>query len=290
MSWAIVFCLSVLSQLSSRQLSGGGVGEQTRSPPPSPHAVLLALMVPARHCCPAAFPCLDTEEPLLSRDEGGWAEAQPAALPSSRVADGQLAGCQGPSSPQQPPFPDIYGGDAQLWEAHFRGIGRAYRALGKEDDFAIRVLTEDFTLPFPFAWPPGPDPARGPLFYDPRDRAGFDFLLRGPGAQPPALLQPLHATAQAACKDGSSSSLSPGAGLGGSLPGSSPPWLRASPDWHGLWPAGPRAGRLMALRERQQISACQPWQNPSELGLWDCHPNTCSATCRLWLSGFLPCA
>ncbi|XP_056676994.1 uncharacterized protein C8orf90 homolog [Monodelphis domestica] len=102
----------------------------------------------------------------------------------------------GPAAPQEPPFPDIYGGDAQLWEAHFRGIGRAYRALGKEDDFAIRVLTEDFTLPFPYAWPPGPDPARGPLFYDPQDRTGFDFLLR-PGAPPPALLRPLHATAQA---------------------------------------------------------------------------------------------
>lgn len=104
----------------------------------------------------------------------------------------------GPAAPQEPPFPDIYGGDAQLWEAHFRGIGRAYRALGKENDFAIRVLTEDFTLPFPFAWPPGPDPARGPLFYDPHDRTGFDFLLRGPGAPPPALLRPLHSTAQAA--------------------------------------------------------------------------------------------
>ncbi|KAJ1076313.1 hypothetical protein K5549_021196, partial [Capra hircus] len=106
----------------------------------------------------------------------------------------------GPTAPQEPPFPDIYGGDAQLWEAHFRGIGRAYRALGKEDDFAIRVLTEDFTLPFPFAWPPGPDPARGPLFYDPHDRTGFDFLLRGPGALPPALLRPLHSTAQAALR------------------------------------------------------------------------------------------
>lgn len=109
-----------------------------------------------------------------------------------------VAPAAGPAAPPAPRFPDIYGGDAQLWEAHFRGIGRAYRALGKEDDFVIRVLTEDFTLPFPFAWPAGPDPATGPLFYDPRDRAGFDFLLRGPGAPPPALLRPLHATAQAA--------------------------------------------------------------------------------------------
>lgn len=106
----------------------------------------------------------------------------------------------GAGAPQEPPFPDIYGGDAGLWEAHFRGIGRAYRVLGKEEDLAIRVLTEDFTLPFPFAWPPGPDPARGPLFYDPHDRTGFDFLLRGPGAAPPALLRPLHATAQAAVR------------------------------------------------------------------------------------------
>uniref|UniRef100_A0A2K5CQD3 Chromosome 8 open reading frame 90 n=1 Tax=Aotus nancymaae TaxID=37293 RepID=A0A2K5CQD3_AOTNA len=106
----------------------------------------------------------------------------------------------GPVAPPEPAFPDIYGGDAQLWEAHFCGIGRAYRALGKQDDFSIRVLTEDFTLPFPFAWPPGPDPARGPLFYDPRDCSGFDFLLRGPGASPPALLRPLHAAAQAALR------------------------------------------------------------------------------------------
>ncbi|XP_054102556.2 uncharacterized protein C8orf90 homolog [Callithrix jacchus] len=106
----------------------------------------------------------------------------------------------GPAAPPEPAFPDIYSGDAQLWEAHFRGIRHAYRALGKQDDFSIRVLTEDFTLPFPFAWPPGPDPARGPLFYDPRDRSGFDFLLRGPGASPPALLRPLHATAQAALR------------------------------------------------------------------------------------------
>ncbi|XP_062935352.1 uncharacterized protein C8orf90 homolog [Cynocephalus volans] len=117
-----------------------------------------------------------------------------AGLPPPSVAT------PGAASPQELPFPDIYGGDVRLWEAHFRGIGRAYRALGKEDDLAIRVLTEDFTLPFPFAWPPGPDPARGPLFYDPHDRAGFDFLLRGPGAPPPALLRPLLATAQAAVR------------------------------------------------------------------------------------------
>ncbi|KAK2495328.1 hypothetical protein MC885_014177 [Smutsia gigantea] len=106
----------------------------------------------------------------------------------------------GPAAPQVPPFPDIYGGDAQLWEAHFHGIRRAYHALGKDCDFAIRVLTEDFTVPFPFAWPPGPDPARGPPFYDPHDRKDFDFLLRGPGAPPPALLRPLHAAAQAAVR------------------------------------------------------------------------------------------
>ncbi|XP_028917893.1 uncharacterized protein LOC114811045 [Ornithorhynchus anatinus] len=94
------------------------------------------------------------------------------------------------------PFPDIYGGDPQMWEAHFRGIHRAYQILGKEEDLAIRVLTEDFTLPFPYTWPPGPDTTRETLFYDPQDRTDYDFLLR-PGAQPPALLRPLHATAQA---------------------------------------------------------------------------------------------
>ncbi|XP_058300414.1 uncharacterized protein C8orf90 homolog isoform X2 [Hylobates moloch] len=118
----------------------------------------------------------------------------PAGLPPPSVAT------PGPAAPPEPAFLDIYGGDAQLWQAHFCSIGRAYRALGKQDDFAIRVLTENFTLPFPFAWPPGPDPACGPLFYDPRDRADFDFLLRGPGASPPALLRPLHATAQAAMR------------------------------------------------------------------------------------------
>lgn len=143
---------------------------------------------------------------LPPRGSAEWGTGSPAAAPPGSVAsprsraDGRPAGPAGPAAPQEPPFPDIYGGDAQLWEAHFRGIRRAYRALGKECDFAIRVLTEDFTLPFPFAWPPGPDPARGPLFYDPHDRKGFDFLLRGPGAPPPALLRPLHAAAQAAVR------------------------------------------------------------------------------------------
>ncbi|XP_038616576.1 uncharacterized protein LOC119940401 [Tachyglossus aculeatus] len=105
---------------------------------------------------------------------------------------------RGPAQPatEPLPFPDIYGGDPQLWEAHFQGIRRAYQILGKEDDLAIRVLTEDFTLPFPYTWPPGPDTTRETLFYDPQDHTDYDFLLR-PGAQPPALLRPLHATAQA---------------------------------------------------------------------------------------------
>ncbi|XP_075406642.1 uncharacterized protein C8orf90 homolog [Tenrec ecaudatus] len=127
-------------------------------------------------------------------------DPSPAGLPPSSLPSTTPGEALGVAAVPEPPFPDIYGGDPQLWEAHFRGIGRAYRALGKEEDFAIRVLTEDFTLPFPFAWPPGPDPARGPLFYDPRDRAGFDFLLRGPGAPPPVLLRPLHLTAQAALR------------------------------------------------------------------------------------------
>ncbi|XP_062045396.1 uncharacterized protein C8orf90 homolog [Lepus europaeus] len=149
----------------------------------------------------------------------------------------------GAAAPQEPPFPDIYGGDARLWEAHFRGIGRAYRALGKEDDFAIRVLTEDFTLPFPFAWPPGPDPARGPPFYDPSDRAGFDFLLRGPGATPPALLRPLHATAQAALRKRRLEQLALSyAGAGGPRPGLvllAPAPAAAAAAFAG--PAGPEA-------------------------------------------------
>ncbi|XP_053516908.1 uncharacterized protein C8orf90 homolog [Artibeus jamaicensis] len=134
-------------------------------------------------------------------------DPQPADMASPSSGDPSKASLPppplpppGPSVSQEIRFPDIYGGDTQLWEAHFRGIGRAYRALGKGDDFTIRVLTEDFTLPFPFAWPPGPDPANGPLFYDPHDRTGFDFLLQGPGALPPALLRPLHSTAQAALR------------------------------------------------------------------------------------------
>ncbi|KAM5280714.1 uncharacterized protein C8orf90 homolog [Ctenodactylus gundi] len=121
-------------------------------------------------------------------------DLSPKGLPPAPVT------MPGPSALQEPCFPDIYGGDTQLWAEHFQSIRRAYRALGKEDDFAIRVLTEDFTLPFPFAWPQGDEPARGSLFYDPRDREGFDFLLHGPGASPPALLRPLHATAQAAAR------------------------------------------------------------------------------------------
>lgn len=163
-------------------------------PSPRPRAVASTLQGSARwHVLPLRSPPRPDAIRL-----GGSAVARRslafivASSPSARPA--------GPALSPELSFPDIYGGDAQLWEAHFRGIGRAYRALGKEDDFAIRVLTEDFTLPFPFAWPPGPDPARGPVFYDPHDRTGFDFLLRGPGAPPPALLRPLHDAAQAALR------------------------------------------------------------------------------------------
>ncbi|XP_059574070.1 uncharacterized protein C8orf90 homolog [Alligator mississippiensis] len=86
-------------------------------------------------------------------------------------------------------FPDIYDGDSRQWEAHFRGIQRAYQELGKAEDFAIRVLTEDFTLPFPFAWPPASPP----------DCASCSFFLR-PGCPVPRFLQPLHTTAQAFVK------------------------------------------------------------------------------------------
>lgn len=92
-------------------------------------------------------------------------------------------------------FPDIYDGDVKKWEEHFRSIQRAYKEFGKEDDFAIRVLTEDFTLPFPFTWPSeGEAPQQ--LAYDPADCAGFDYFLH-PGQPVPRLLQPLHATTQA---------------------------------------------------------------------------------------------
>ncbi|XP_064123746.1 LOW QUALITY PROTEIN: uncharacterized protein C8orf90 homolog [Loxodonta africana] len=176
-------------------------------------------------------------------------DSSPPGLPPPPAATpGEALGA---AAPQEPPFPDIYGGDAQLWEAHFRGIGRAYRALGKEDDFAIRVLTEDFTLPFPFAWPPGPDPAHGPLFYDPHDRTGFDFLLRGPDAPPPALLRPLHNTAQAALRKRRLERLAlsyASAGAPGPAwscwrpaprapsPSGPPP---APPGWPSPWPMGP---------------------------------------------------
>ncbi|KAJ7304050.1 hypothetical protein JRQ81_011571 [Phrynocephalus forsythii] len=92
-------------------------------------------------------------------------------------------------------FPDIYDGDVKKWEEHFRSIQRAYKELGKEDDFAIRVLTEDFTLPFPFAWPSESEASQPPV-YDPADCSGFDFFLHS-GQPVPRLLQPLHATTQA---------------------------------------------------------------------------------------------
>ncbi|XP_062818922.1 uncharacterized protein C8orf90 homolog isoform X2 [Anolis carolinensis] len=110
----------------------------------------------------------------------------------------------GPTAPSSPPrlvqtvpgsFPDIYDGDMKKWEEHFHSIQRAYKEFGKEDDFAIRVLTEDFTLPFPFAWPNEGEVDRQPAF-DPADCAGFDFFLH-PGQPLPRILQPLHATTQA---------------------------------------------------------------------------------------------
>lgn len=93
-------------------------------------------------------------------------------------------------------FPDIYDGDMKKWEEHFHSIQRAYKEFGKEDDFAIRVLTEDFTLPFPFASPGENEGSPCPLAYDPADCSGFDFFLH-PGQPIPRLLQPLHATTQA---------------------------------------------------------------------------------------------
>ncbi|XP_064332720.1 LOW QUALITY PROTEIN: uncharacterized protein C8orf90 homolog [Camelus dromedarius] len=181
-------------------------------------------------------------------------DPSPAGLPPGPVTTPGEA--HGPAAPPEPPFPDIYGGDAQLWEAHFRGIGRAYRALGKEDDFAIRVLTEDFTLPFPFAWPPGPDPARGPLFYDPHDRAGFDFLLWGPGAPPPALLRPLHDTAQAAGRKRRLEQLA--LSYAHRAPGPGPAWCCSLPP-----PPPARPSRDPgAPRPRPQAGAPPGWASP----------------------------
>ncbi|XP_060113661.1 uncharacterized protein C8orf90 homolog [Heteronotia binoei] len=116
------------------------------------------------------------------------------------VVYGQSGSTTSSSTPRQfqtlpGSFPDIYDGDMKKWEEHFHSIQRAYKEFGKEDDFAIRVLTEDFTLPFPFAWP-SEDEVSQQLNYDPADCAGFDFFLH-PGQPVPRLLQPLHATTQA---------------------------------------------------------------------------------------------
>ncbi|XP_053866630.1 uncharacterized protein C8orf90 homolog [Malaclemys terrapin pileata] len=92
-------------------------------------------------------------------------------------------------------FPDIYDGDTKKWEEHFHSIQRAYKEFGKDDDFAIRVLTEDFTLPFPFTWPDEGEASLQPSD-DPTDCSSFDFFLH-PGKPVPRILQPLHATTQA---------------------------------------------------------------------------------------------
>ncbi|XP_053124347.1 uncharacterized protein C8orf90 homolog isoform X2 [Hemicordylus capensis] len=107
----------------------------------------------------------------------------------------QPPGDEGTPIPPAPLQPDIYDGDMKRWEEHFHSIQRAYKEFGKEDDFAIRVLTEDFTLPFPFAWPSEGE-ANRQTAYDPADCSGFDFFLH-PGQPIPRLLQPLHATTQA---------------------------------------------------------------------------------------------
>ncbi|CAM5124719.1 unnamed protein product [Natator depressus] len=92
-------------------------------------------------------------------------------------------------------FPDIYDGDTKKWEEHFHSTQRAYKEFGKDDDLAIRVLTEDFTLPFPFTWPAEGEASLQPS-YDPTDCSSFDFFLH-PGKPVPRILQPLHATTQA---------------------------------------------------------------------------------------------
>ncbi|KYO28628.1 hypothetical protein Y1Q_0013914 [Alligator mississippiensis] len=139
-------------------------------------------------------------------DEGSDIQAMASSGPGPSGSSPQSQGGDrgSPALPGHPPagsleplgaqmvpgaFPDIYDGDSRQWEAHFRGIQRAYQELGKAEDFAIRVLTEDFTLPFPFAWPPASPP----------DCASCSFFLR-PGCPVPRFLQPLHTTAQAFVK------------------------------------------------------------------------------------------
>ncbi|XP_050786899.1 uncharacterized protein C8orf90 homolog [Gopherus flavomarginatus] len=92
-------------------------------------------------------------------------------------------------------FPDIYDGDTKKWKEHFHSIQRAFKEFGKDDDFAIWVLTEGFTVPFPFTWPADGE-ASLQSSYDPTDCSGFDFFLH-PGKPVPRILQPLHATTQA---------------------------------------------------------------------------------------------
>ncbi|XP_074837518.1 uncharacterized protein C8orf90 homolog [Carettochelys insculpta] len=150
------------SAITSKSKGGqGGSGQQEFLPPPPPIFTQSAL--------PSQSPGL-----IYSLLNGA------ASLPSGLVQT--LPGS----------FPDIYDGDTKKWEEHFHGIQRAYKEFGKDDDFAIRVLTEDFTLPFPFTWPADGE-AAAPPSYDPTD---FDFFLH-PGKPVPRILQPLHATTQA---------------------------------------------------------------------------------------------
>ncbi|XP_075459360.1 uncharacterized protein C8orf90 homolog [Ascaphus truei] len=95
-------------------------------------------------------------------------------------------------------LPDIYEGDTGKWDSHFSTIQTAYKELGKDADFVIRVLTEDFTLPFPYVW--GEDDDAGELTQssqnDPSEEDCWDFFMQ-PGKPMPRSLQPLHATTQA---------------------------------------------------------------------------------------------
>ncbi|MEE6481879.1 hypothetical protein FKM82_013043, partial [Ascaphus truei] len=92
----------------------------------------------------------------------------------------------------------IYEGDTGKWDSHFSTIQTAYKELGKDADFVIRVLTEDFTLPFPYVW--GEDDDAGELTQssqnDPSEEDCWDFFMQ-PGKPMPRSLQPLHATTQA---------------------------------------------------------------------------------------------
>ncbi|XP_029432923.1 uncharacterized protein LOC115076017 [Rhinatrema bivittatum] len=181
--------------LEHNQGDGGSLhpGHLTASTPPPPPQ-----QPPANRAFPStSFPTLVQSQPAPSN-----VGSTPAYI-YSLVEGPSVQGVAPPPSPVlfqnfggSASFPDIYEGDIKKWEEHFRTIQRAYKEFGKDADFAIRVLTEDFTLPFPYAWPPEDEQSDRTSFYNASDKENFDFFLH-PGRPVPKLLQPLHATTQA---------------------------------------------------------------------------------------------